>query len=89
MLAQMTAMVVPTNQTGVFQPRVQFNVDVYTLRNEVLRDPSLIDPVTGLPFGGELTAGVSSVRHMRRLEQGDTEYARETGTRSCIGGLVS
>lgn len=79
-----------SNQTGSFQPNAEFNVAaVYTLRNEVLNDATLINPDTGLPFGGELTVGISSVRHMRSMQQGDTEYARETGTRSCIGGLVS
>lgn len=78
------------NLTGVFQPKAEFKVAaVYTLHNTVLDDASLINPVTGLPFGGELIVSISSVRHTRSMQQGDMESERETGTRSCIGGLVS
>lgn len=78
------------NDTGVFQGNARFVVTPnYTLENEVLNDPSLIDPTTGLPFGGSLTLGLSGIRHMRSMQAGESETNMENTTRSCIAGLIS
>jgi hypothetical protein len=78
------------NPTGVFQEDGRFIVTPwYTIENEVLDDPSLIDPNTGLPFGGQFQVGLSGIRRERSLQPGETQVEREGGTRACIGGIVS
>jgi hypothetical protein len=78
------------NNTGVYQPGARFVVSpTYTVQNASLNDPSMIDPNTGLPFNGQLTVGLSSIRHARSLQPGEYQVERDTGTRSCIAGLVS
>ncbi len=61
-----------------------------TLESEVLDDPTLIDPVTGLPFGGamELSFAATHVDSVG-LEPGASLLQRDNFTRSCIGGLLS
>jgi hypothetical protein len=78
------------NPTGVFQEDARFVVTpMYTIQNEVLNDPSLIDPNTGLPFGGQFQVGLAGIRRERSLQPRETQVERETGTRTCIGGIVS
>lgn len=78
------------NGTGVFQDDARFVVTpTYTIQNEVLNDPALIDPMTGLPFGGEFTVGLGGIRRERSLQPGESQVEREAGTRVCIGGIVS
>jgi hypothetical protein len=78
------------NPTGVFQEGGRFIVTPwYTIENEVLDDPSLIDPNTGLPFGGRFEVGLSGIRRERSLQPGENQLEREAGTRVCIGGILS
>jgi len=78
------------NTTGGFQPNARFIVTPsYTIENEVLNDPSLIDPNTGLPFGGSLTISLAGIRHMRSLQAGESDSESMNTTRSCIAGLIS
>jgi hypothetical protein len=61
-----------------------------TVENPVLDDPSLIDPNTGLPFGGSLlTAVTSSERFEVPLTPGQHLFQRERDSAVCIAGLVS
>jgi hypothetical protein len=78
------------NLTGSFQPNAQFSYSaVYTFVNKVLDDPTLINPDTGLPFGGTLSISILSTYHTRSMQAGEYETERDTGTRVCIGGLIS
>jgi hypothetical protein len=78
------------NDTGVFQDDARFvATPTYTIQNEVLNDPALIDPMTGAPFGGEFTVGLGGIRRERSLQPGESQVEREAGTRVCIGGVVS
>ena len=62
---------------------------VYRIYSEVLDDPALINPGTGLPFGGFIETGLTSFLKQRVVEPGDFEAETISGTRMCIGGLVS
>lgn len=78
------------NPTGVFRDDARFVVTpVYTIENEVLDDPALIDPATGAPFGGRFQVGLGGIRRERSLQPGEAQVEREAGTRVCIGGIVS
>jgi hypothetical protein len=78
------------NLTGSFQPNAQFSYSaVYTFVNKVLDDPTLINPDTGLPFGGTLSIPILSTYHTRSIQAGENETERDTGTRVCIAGLIS
>lgn len=78
------------NATGVNQgqARVTFSA-TYKIENEVLNDPTLIDPNTGLPFGGSISLTLSGLRDGRSLQPGESQVFRDTYTRVCLGGLVS
>jgi hypothetical protein len=78
------------NPTGVYQPNARFVVTpTYTIQNAVLNDPALIDPGTGLPFGGQFQLGLAGIRHARSLQPGETQVERESATRVCLGGIIS
>lgn len=78
------------NPTGVYQPNARFTVTPsYKIENAVLNDPSLIDPATGLPFGGSFTTGLAGIRHSRSLQPDEFQVERDNNTRSCIAGMVS
>jgi hypothetical protein len=78
------------NPTGVFQDDARFVVNpVYTIQNEVLNNPALIDPMTEMPFGGQFQVGLGGIRRERSLQPGESQVEREAGTRVCIGGVVS
>jgi hypothetical protein len=62
---------------------------VIDIQNEVLDDPTLIDPGTGLPFGGVLQLGLSTWHNSHTIEPGETENERSSQTRSCIAGIVN
>lgn len=59
------------------------------IENEVLDDPTLIDPATGLPFGGQFELGLSTWHNTHTIAPGESESERSTQTRSCIAGIVS
>jgi len=78
------------NSTGTYQPNARFVVTPsYTIQNAVLNDPSLLDPSTGLPYGGSFTVGLAGIRHSRSLQPGEGQIERDNSTRACIAGLVS
>lgn len=62
---------------------------VITIENEVLADPTLIDPGTGLPFGRSLTLGLSTYHDAHTLQPGEQDSKTLFMTRACIAGLVS
>lgn len=65
-------------------------VPTVTVENPVLDDPSLIDPNTGLPFGGSLLTGLtSSERFEVPLDPGQHLFERERDSAVCIAGLLS
>ncbi len=61
----------------------------YRIQSEVLENPALIDATTGLPFGGSIELSLTSVSKANTLEPGQFQSETLTGTRMCIGGLVS
>ncbi|MEO6687885.1 MAG: hypothetical protein ABIS07_13255 [Dokdonella sp.] len=61
-----------------------------TVENSVLNDPSLIDPSTGVPFGGQLVTGLTSSEHLEvPLPAGLSLTERTRDSTVCIAGLVS
>ncbi|HET7811931.1 MAG TPA: hypothetical protein VFL16_15275 [Steroidobacteraceae bacterium] len=76
----------PTASTQV--ARFTATADI-TIDNEVLDDPALIDPGTGLPFGGSLSLGLSTWHNTHSMAPGEFEDERSTQTRACIAGLLS
>lgn len=61
----------------------------YRIESDVLADPSLINPQTGLPFAGGFESTLTSVSESQPLGAGQSQSRFYTSTRSCIGGLVS
>jgi len=65
-------------------------VPTVTVENPVLDDPALIDPNTGLPFGGSLLTGMtSSERYEVPLAPGQHSLQRDRDSAVCIAGLIS
>jgi len=60
-----------------------------TIDNDVLDDPALIDPSTGLPFGGVLTQGLSTFADSHTMQPGENDFKSLQMSRSCIGGVIS
>ena len=61
-----------------------------TIENPVLADPALIDPSTGLPFGGSLVTGMtSSERFEVPLAPGQQLFERSRDSAVCIAGFMS
>ncbi len=61
-----------------------------TIENPVLSDPSLIDPTTGAPFGGQLlTSMTSSERFEESLEPGVAINERNRDSTVCMAGFIS
>ena len=78
------------NLTGVPQSNARFNARAaITIENEVLNDPTLIDPNTGLPYGGKMTLTLSTYSESRSIGAGEREQKSLFLSRHCIGGLVS
>ncbi|HEY2346967.1 MAG TPA: hypothetical protein VGH80_14000 [Xanthomonadaceae bacterium] len=60
------------------------------VESEVLNDPGMIDPTTGLPFNGALETSFSaSYQDARTLAAGDRATERFSDSRVCIGGTIS
>jgi hypothetical protein len=79
-----------SNPTGVYQGQARaIFTATYKIENEVLNDPTLIDPNTGLPYGGVINTSLGSIRDGRSLQPGETQVYRDNYTRACLGGLVS
>ena len=78
------------NLTGVQQPNARFTARaVITIENEVLDDPTLIDPNTGLPYGGKMTLPLSTYSESRSIAAGERAQKSMFLTRHCIAGLVN
>ncbi len=78
------------NTSGSYQGNARATITAtYRIVNEVLNDPTLIDPTTGLPFGGVLNTGLASIHDTRGLQPGDFQVYSDNDTRVCNGGLLS
>jgi hypothetical protein len=79
------------NPTGTFQPNAIFRLSPYVVvESEVLNDPSLIDPMTGLPFAGQLTTSFAATywdSQSLDVNQMVSRYFSES--RVCIAGFLS
>jgi len=60
-----------------------------TIENDVLNDPRLIDPTTGLPFNGSLEVAFGLGNDSQTLHPTDHVRRTHSNTRSCNGGLIS
>lgn len=61
-----------------------------TIENEVLNDPALINPMTGLPFGGRLETGMTSSEFYEvPLAPGTQFTQRSRDSAVCIAGFLS
>ena len=61
-----------------------------TIENPLLDDPSLIDPTTGLPFGGQLLTGMTSAQAFEIPLPAATHITERTRDSAvCIAGLIS
>jgi hypothetical protein len=79
-----------SNPLSSYRPDAQiFVTPTYQIENSVLSDPGLINPFTGLPFGGVLRVSLPGVRHSRGLQPGDFQPERDNSTRVCLGGMIS
>jgi hypothetical protein len=59
----------------------------YRIRSEVL--VGLSDPNTGVPYDGVIELGLTGISTMLTLPAGGVSQDVETGTRACIGGLIT
>lgn len=76
------------NDTGVPQSSARFGARaILTVESPVLADPTLLDPTTGLPFGGRLLLTSLSYKEERSLAVGEHASKQMWFTRACIGGL--
>ena len=67
-----------------------FYSESITIQNELLDDPSLIDPTTGAPFNGSLTVSIGPSRFENTTLQPGADVSRsQIGSRTCIGGAIS
>jgi hypothetical protein len=77
------------NNTGATQiARFSASADI-RIENPVLDDPTLIDPNTGLPFGGSISVSLSTWRNTHSIANGDFADESSQQTRSCIAGVIS
>jgi hypothetical protein len=77
------------NNTGSAQLARFSAVADITITNPVLDDPTLIDPGTGLPFGGQIQLGLSTWSKTFTLQNGEVDTERSTQSRACIAGIIS
>jgi hypothetical protein len=61
----------------------------YRFESKVLDDPSLINPITGLPFGGYIDVQVPLHTESLTLAPGAFKQQAPRATRTCIGGAIS
>jgi hypothetical protein len=59
-----------------------------TIDNEILDDPALIDPNTGLPFGGSLAVSLSTWTDSHSIQPGAFENKSFQQSRGCIAGVI-
>jgi hypothetical protein len=60
-----------------------------TIENEVLNDPTLIDPATGLPYNGRMTVILTMLQESRSIAPGERALTNSQFSRHCVGGLVT
>ena len=78
------------NLTGVAQPTARFGArPTVSLENSLLNDPSLIDPTTGSPFNGRITASLLTYMESRSMAVNERDLKQFFMSRHCIEGLVS
>lgn len=78
-----------SNDTGSPQT-LQFTArPTYRIQSEVLDDPGLVDPSTGLPYGGEIRSSLLAIIKSHTLGAGEFESEYDTGTRMCIASIIS
>lgn len=78
------------NSTGVYQGNARAQIAAtYKIENEVLSDPTLLDPSTGLPYGGSFRTSLASISDTRSLQPGEFQNYSDNDTRVCNGGLIS
>jgi len=58
-----------------------------TIENPLLNDPTLINPITGQPFGGKIVVSHSNYSEQRGL--GNTYETLSTATSTMCAGLIS
>jgi hypothetical protein len=77
------------NSTGVFQSQGLFSYTAnLTIESDVLLNPSIIDPSTGLPANGKLVAGFTyAFRDDRSMDVNARQRQRETLTRVGNAGI--
>jgi len=76
------------NNTGAPQlARFSAIADI-TITNPVLDDPALIDPGTGLPFGGSLQLGLTTWSNTHTIQNGEVDNERSSQSRTCIAGII-
>ena len=69
--------------------RLRYNPTL-TVENPVLNDPALIDPTTGVPFGGKLLTSMSASEILATpLDPGQTFVERTRDSAVCMAGLLS
>jgi len=78
-----------SNNTGAPQSLQLSATPVYRIESEVLNDPGLINPGTGLPYGGVIQTGLTAIIKSHTLGAGEFETELDTGTRMCIASIIS
>lgn len=78
------------NETsGMFDAHFGYEESV-TLESDLLNDPSLIDPTTGLPFNGKIRNYIGTdVNDRMSLMPGQSGSHSEWSSRTCQGGIIS
>lgn len=77
----------PTASTVVANLRIN---PTLTVENPLLSTPGLIDPTTGLPFGGQLLTGMTSAQRFEIPLPAATHITERTRDSAvCIAGLIS
>jgi hypothetical protein len=59
------------------------------IENAVLKDPTLIDPATGMPFDGRLESAIGQYSETHTLAPGAIDQKSIAFSRACGSGLVS
>ncbi|WP_158637089.1 hypothetical protein [Arenimonas daejeonensis] len=78
-----------SNNTGSTQNFTLRAQPVYRIESEVLDEPGLLNPGTGLPYGGEMELPLTAIYKAGSRDPGEYEFEVITGARMCIGSLVS
>lgn len=79
-----------SNSTGSPQMGQMFLRPTVKIESEVLLNPALINPQTGLPFDGVLLdSTISTFLRYRTLQDGEIDFQYHAATRACTGGLVN